>query len=53
MVKNFRAKNENVDELVEAFTKIMPQKIRMSMNLSHPNNFLVNTPKERVLVELK
>lgn len=48
MVKHFCSKNDNLDELLEAFTKIMPQKIRINMNLNTPHNFLLYNKKDRI-----
>lgn len=45
MFKHFRSKDENINNLVQAFTEIMPQKIRINMNLTPPHNYLLETPK--------
>jgi hypothetical protein len=52
MVKHFRNKNQDIQQLVEAFTAIMPQKIRVNMNLNTPHNYLLTADKDRIYHEL-
>lgn len=53
MVKHFRSKNQSVDELVEAFIKIIPLKIRLSgMNLNPSHNFLLYVDSQKLKQEL-
>lgn len=50
---HFRKKNEGVDELVEAFTKIIPLKARINMNLNSAHNFLIYADSARIEYELR
>lgn len=45
MYRHFTSKDESVENLVKAFTEIMPQKIRINMNLTPPHNYLLQAPK--------
>lgn len=50
MVQHFRNKNNNIDEIKEGFTVIMPKKIRANLNFIPSHQFLIEHENQKEVI---